>query len=218
MKKEVFSKILSDLNIALNEWTDLYEIDGIILTNGRGIYPDWRHMRFLITDSYDILIRYGSSKPYGARLTNLFNISIDGQDIMLNTADLIPDSIFYPGFRYPQVGDILRYTRGKSLLNESPIISARVCANQTNISLGMPLTLRTKGMLSFYDPLEYTSGTECMHSNPIEGVYMKFTPNELNNVKRYGGYHESIRCKDISEVVLKVVSKRFQKTYSVKEG
>lgn len=216
MKREVFSKILTDLNIKTNEWTDLYEIEGIMLSNGRGIYPDWKHMRFMITDSMDILIRYGLSKPYGARLTGLFNISIDGMDLSLCTSDLLPETIYYSEYRYPHVGDIIRYTRGKTVLNESPIMEVHVASNQTTIALGSPLTLRTKGMLSFYDPLEYTGKTECMHSNPIEGVYMKFSPNELNNTKKYGGYHELIKCKEISEVILKVVSKKFQKTYSVK--
>lgn len=216
MKKEIFCKIIHELNIKYNEWIDLYEIDGIILNNGRGIYPDWKHMRFLITDSHDILIRYGTSTPYGARLTSLFNISIDGQDLSLNTSDLLPETIYYSEYRAPRSGDIIRYMRGKILINESPIMSVSIGANQTCIALGTPISTRTRGLLSFYDPLEYTGGSECMHSNPIEGIYMKFKPNELNNIKKFGGYHELIKCKDISEVVLKVVSKKFQKTYSVK--
>lgn len=216
MKKDNFREILNSLEIHTEEWTDLYEIESIFLNNGRGIYPDWKHLRFLITKDMDILIKYGDSKPYGARLTHLFNISIDGIDITLSTPELLPETMFYSGYRYPRAGDILRYTNGKKVLNEVVITKVNIYANQTYMNISSPLSLREHGNLSFYDPLEYENTSNCIHSNPIEGIYMKFTPNEMKNHKKFGGYHELIKCKEISEIKLKVVSRKFQKIYSIK--
>lgn len=216
MTKEKLNELLDELHIEKNKWLDMYEIEGIILASGRGIYPDWKHIRTLITDNLDLLIRYGNSSPYGARLTFSNSISIDGMTIRLNSADLIQESVFYPGFRYPQVGDIIRLTHGpKTCLGESIITSASIGANCTILELSKPLPTTRSGMLSFYNPIEYDE-TLCMHSNPIEGVYMKFHPNMLQNTKKYGGYHELIKCKEISEIILKVVAKKNQKTYTVK--
>lgn len=216
MTKEKLRDILDNLHIKTNVWTELYEIEGIVLNSGKGIYPNWAHMRFLITDNMEILIRYGSSEPYGARLTYSNNISFDGLSVRLNTADLIQDSVFYPGFRYPIAGDVLRLTKGTtSCLAESIITHVSINSNCTCLELARPIPTNTHGRLSFYNPIEYNEET-CMHSNPVEGVYMKFLPNRLQNTKKYGGFHEIIKCKEIEEITLKVLSKRNQKTYTIK--
>ena len=60
MDKDKFEKLINELEFERNKWLDFSEIDTILLKNGRGIYPDWRHMRFMINDKNEILIKHGS--------------------------------------------------------------------------------------------------------------------------------------------------------------
>jgi len=80
MKKEKYEEIIENLKLPKNTWITLTEFDSIVLSNGVGIYPNWQHMRFLLTDN-EIIIKHGYSEPYGARLAFRFSISTDGMSI-----------------------------------------------------------------------------------------------------------------------------------------
>ena len=65
-------------------------------------------------------------------------------------------------------------------------------------------------MMSYFDAVEYDKVT-CMHSDPIEGVYMKFSENSSKK-----GFQEVIKLKNIDAIILNVCSKRFKKKFSVR--
>ena len=50
MEKEKFEEIINKLHIPRNKFHLLHEIDNIQLTSGKGIYPNWKYLKFLITD------------------------------------------------------------------------------------------------------------------------------------------------------------------------
>ena len=89
----------------------LTEIESIILNDGRGIYPNWVHMRFLITND-SIVIKHGYSEPYGGRFNYRFAISNDAMSLSFPPSNILAPTLFTEPFRQPKVGDIVRSTIG----------------------------------------------------------------------------------------------------------
>lgn len=204
MEKGTYEKILINLKYTRNEWREFDEISSIVLNDGRGIYPNWQYMRFLIKDNGDILIKHGKSEPYGARLIGSFMVSYDGFSISFPKGDIISPTEYYTKFRFPVEGDIIRLS-DKKLLGEFLVSKVSVRMNAIIINLANPLYYKNRGRLSFYDPNSFDSEL-CMHSTAVEGVYMKFKENSGKPDKKYGVYHEIIKYKDIKEISLKVGS------------
>lgn len=213
MKKEKFLEIKENLKIKDGEWTVLNDIDAIILDDGVGIYPNWNHLRFLF-DGDTIFIKHGLSEPYGARLTNTFNLSSNMLTISMPPGDVVIPTSFYNSFRLPKEGDILRSTVGtQKVLSESLVKDCKVFNNSTVIHLVNPVKMTQESHLSFYDPGKFNK-ENCIHSSIVEGIYMKFKENENGRKSKFGAFHETIKGKSIQEIHLKLSTK--QKTYTLK--
>ena len=210
MDKDKFEEVINELEFERNQWLDFSEIDTILLKNGRGIYPDWRHMRFMINNKNEILIKHGSSKPYGARMTSRYNVAVGGTSLQVAAQDFIPSTEYYDKFRMPKPGDIFRMTYAGKEISQAVITEVDGGSNCVIIDLGSPINMQYHGMISYFDPVEYDKET-CMHSDPIEGVYMKFSENSSKK-----GFQEVIKLKNIDAIILNVCSKRFKKKFSVR--
>lgn len=212
MKKENFIEFLKNAKIEKDKWTTLPEVESIVLSSGRGIYPNWKHLRFKVYDDI-IFVQHGDSEPYGARLGNMFSLSGDKTKISFPPSSILAE-VNYP-FRQPVVGDILRVTNGKNnLTSEAMIVNVLKASNCTVYTLSNPINATNDFRLSFYDPTQYEEHS-CMHSSEIEGFYMKFTANQ-GKERKTGIFHELIKVKDISEIKIKLGIKN--KTYTVKDG
>lgn len=213
MTSEKLNEIIEQLKIEKNIWYTLYDVESIKLKNGKGIYPNWKFLRFLFTDK-EILIQHGDSEPYGARLSTKFAISSNRNNITFSYGPLISPVTYHHDFRNPKIGDIIVASDSSGIILSESIISNIIYAsNGTNISLVNPITMKNDILLSFYDPKEFNMPT-CVHGTIVTGVYFKFkeNPNGIK-YKKYGVYHESIKYKDIVSIELKLVSK---KTFTAK--
>ena len=215
MKNENFEEIISQLKLEKNKWLLFSDIDSIILKDGTGRYPNWRHLRFLIDDKNEIYIQHGKSEMYGARLSTLYSLSYDNSSISYNSgAIVLPDEI-NGRFRQPASGDIIRVGYGKNPCIYETLISSIVHGyNGCIIKLVAPIPKMNDDeyRFSFYDPKIYDSKS-CIHGTEEEGIYMKFIPNSGKTHKIYGVFHEKINIKEISEINLKL---KTDKTYSLK--
>lgn len=211
MTYERFNEILENLKLEKFKWLDLTgEIESLVLKNNIGIYPNWKHHRFLITDK-SILVKHGDSVPYGARLSNIFTISADFTGITFPGKLIVPTP-FYNDFRIPKRGDILCASYDKDTVYSCVIVEEVINAmNGTFIKLSQPLKIGKEFHLSFYDPLEYLPDI-CMHGEYYEGIYMKFLERPGKKSK-YGVFHETIKIKNIQEINLKLSAKL--KTYKL---
>ena len=214
MTKERFEEIITNLKLEKNKWITLGEIESIIFSDGTGIYPNWKHIRFLITDGNEILVRHGDSEPYGARLNYIFSLSTDGCSLSFPPGNVVAQSEYYSNFRIPKSGDIIRSTIGtEKCLSESIVSSVLNAGNMCLISTINPIVMNKESRLSFYDPSEYDADI-CMHSTESEGIYMKFHPNcNGKKDKKFGIYHDIIKIKNIAEINLKLFVKL--KTYKL---
>ena len=210
MTKEKYEEIIKNLNLEKNKWQTLTEIESIVLNDGIGIYPNWVHMRFLLTDN-EILIKHGSSVPYGSRLSCRFAISPNNMSLSFPPESVIVNSEFAVPFRKPKPGDILRATKGEKVLCECLVSKVMNVMNGFYIDLSNPLRFSNDARLSFYDPGMY-SENDCIHGTEIEGIYLKFTENH-GKEKKFGIQHESIKIKEIKEINLKLL--RHNKTYKI---
>ena len=214
MKNENFEEIVNQLKLEKNKWISFSDIDSIILNNGRGVYPNWRHLRFLINDRNEIYIQHGKSEMYGARLSTLYSIAYDNSSISYSGgAIVLPD--INGNFRAPESGDIIRVGYRKAPCFYETVISSVVYGyNGCIIKLIMPIpkTPDNEFRFSFYDPKIYNE-KDCIHGTEEEGIYMKFIPNSGKTNKLYGIFHEKINIKEISEINLKL---KTNKTYSLK--
>lgn len=211
MKKEQFSEIIQNLKYEENEWLTLSEIDSIVLNDGRGIYPNWKHMRFKVFQDH-ILIQHGDSVPYGGRLGTMFNVSNDRLQISFPPGSILVPTDYYSEYRNPKAGDILRLTNGHDVFSESLVQEVLPMANAFIIKLVNPIKLAKEFRVSFYDPSEYEPKL-CMHSSEVEGLYMKFQVNN-GKEKKQGIFHEIIKVKEIAEIKLKLSVKN--KTYTIR--
>lgn len=211
MKKEKYEEILNNLELPKEKWLTLTEFSSIILNNGIGIYPNWLHMRFLLLDN-EIIIKYGESQPYGARLGNRFLISNDLLSIQFPPESIIAPSVYYSTFRAPKSGDIIRSTIGtEKVISESVVENSYNGSNTFLIEVSSPIKLPKEARLSFYDPKEYNIGT-CIHGTEAEGIFMKFKENNGKS-KKYGIQHQIIKIKEIQEINLKLSIRN--KTYKI---
>ena len=211
MKRDNYEDFLNQLDYKKNIWYTLNDIDSFILTNGIGIYPNWCHTRFLFKDN-DILVQHGYSKPYGARLTSTYAIGNDRLTVQFPPGKIIIPTDYYSDFRMPKSGDILVSSAGKNrILSESLIRDIIISRNVITIYLSNPVITNQESRFSFYDPTEFNH--ECNHGNIVEGIYMKFYNNPGRVDRKLGTFHEIIRVKDISEVILCLSSK---KTYNIR--
>lgn len=212
MKKERFEEILFNLKIEREKWLTLTEIESIVLDNGRGIYPDWIHIRFLITKNNEIIIKYGNSEPYGCRLASRYSISYNNMSLSFPPENVIANSSYCKEFRLPKKGDIIRSTVGCfKILSESVISGVQAAGNTFYIDLLNPIKYNSESHLSFYDPKEYEL-ENCIHGNEVEGIYTKFQENNGKN-KKFGIQHEIIKIKNIKEINLKLL--KHNKTYKL---
>ena len=212
MKKEVFENFLANAKIEKNKWTSLPEIDSIVLDDGRGIYSNWMHLRFYITDN-EIFIVHGLSEPYGARLSTRFKYSYNFMEVSFDPSNVVLKSSYYGNFRYPKAGDFLVSSDGTgNVLSTSMITETDMFINSFSIKVSNPIKDTPTSKLNFYDPNEYNANL-CIHGNIEEGIYMKFKENNGKHKKDFGKYHEVIKVKNIAEINLKLAVAN--KTYKV---
>ena len=208
MKNERFKEIINSLKIETNKWLDFSEISSILLKNGRGIYPNWLYERFLIDSSMsNIFIKHGKSTPYGARLSMAFSFPYDMSAILYQPGIIVPKTQYYPEFRNPRKGDVIRATTDNIVISESIVDEVIYMGNSIRINLIRPLSelinYRKDFLLSFFDPGEY-SKENCVHSTIVEGIYMKFDENKGNRKKSFGVFEEVIKIKNIEEISFKL--------------
>lgn len=213
MKNEKFKEIVEKLNLEREQWIKLSEISSIILSDGRGVYPNWCYMRFLISDKDELFIRYGESTPYGARLNTHFSRNYDNSAFLF-PVNPVPNTQYYENYRLPTTNDILRASDNGELIDEVGIREVQHAYNGLMITPLRPLRLVERFALSFYDPFQY-DGKSCMHSDEIDGIYMKFKENPGRLHKKYGVYQEIIRPKEISSINLKLGLYNIFKTYKL---
>jgi hypothetical protein len=221
MEKEKFEEIVSKLNYEREKWLMLHEIDSIILSSGRGLYPSWKNTRYLITKDNKILVKHGKVEPYGARMSGLIFMSGDFMSMTFNLSSqgiLIESSSFYNGsFRQPKMGDVVRASENLiTVYGQSHIKAVRYTLNSVVIDLWEPLNVPKSGKLSFYDPTVYSSDVDnCIHATIYEGIYMHFISNESKKKSKYGLFHEEVKIKDIKEINLTVGKEFYNKTYKL---
>jgi len=220
MEKEKFEEIVLKLKLERNKWLLFHELESIILSNGKGFYPDWKYLRFLISDDNKIFVRHGKIKPYGARLGSPLSVAGDYSYITFPRTDRgvpIENSSFYDEwFRQPQFGDVLRVTENlKTVYGESIITGVKGTFNSVIVELATPLKFPRTGKLSFYDPSFLSDRDNCIHSTIHEGIYMYFSSNPVKKMGKFGETHEVIKIKDIKEINLKVGKEYFNKTFKL---
>jgi len=222
MEKENFQAIVTKLKYPKNEWLFFHEIESIILNSGRGIYPNWKYQKFLIKENYDIIVRYGKVKPYGARLNGFLYMSGDHTTVNFAIGEKgiqIENSSFYGEFfRQPKAGDVLRISDGiNKILGESIIKEIRYQINSVSLVLWNPIGLFKNGKYSFFDNSVLNSdSTNCIHGTISEGIYQHFIPNDSKSKdKRFGIFHEEIKFKSIKEINLIVGKEYFDKTFKL---
>ena len=209
MKKEKLEEILSKLKIEKNKWSNLKEINSIILKNGRTISSDWEHTKFLINEKLEICLKHGTSKAYGARLPSNFLVSSNRKEISFSNLK-IESTKFYKTFRFPSFGDTINLSKEKgSFISSALVEKTQEFFNKTVIFLFNPLT-HYEGNLSYFETKELTNYIDCMHSEEEQGIYMKFTPNEGKKDLKHGIIHEKIKIKDISFIDLKIGTPYFE--------
>lgn len=212
MKKERFEEIIANLKLEKKKWMTLTEIESIILNDGRGIYPNWVHMRFLLTDD-SIIIKHGESEPYGSRFNYRFAISNDACGLSFPPGAVLIGNPYIENFRLPKAGDIIRSTIGvDKVLSESLISRVYNASNSFTIDVVNPIRLTGDAHLSFYDPQMYNKN-ECIHGTEVEGIYTRFSENKGKN-KKFGVQHEVINIRNIKEINLKL--SKAHKTYKLK--
>jgi hypothetical protein len=219
VEKEKFSEIVSKLGYEREKWLTFQEIDSIVTSSGRGFYPSWKFLKFMITKDDKILVRHGLSKPYGARLSGLNMVSGDMRSLYFisNSKGVqIESSPFYNEFRQPRVGDSIRATEGLSVCHgESMIVDVIGTMNSVILALSEPINMPRGSRLSFYDTAVYSDRENCVHSSMNEGIYMHFSANRSKKRHRGQEFHEEIRVRDIVEVNLSVGREYYSKTYKI---
>jgi hypothetical protein len=222
MLKEKFEEIVSKLKYERNKWHIFHEIEGIVLNSGRGIYPNWKHTRFLISNDGKLYINYGDVKPYGARLSGLLYASGDYTALTFTMTDKgipIENSNYYgEWFRQPKVGDYIRVTEGlNKVVGESMIRDIKPSLNSIIVDMWLPIKGSNKSRISFYDPKMLNDNRDrAVHGTMEEGIYVIFEPYTFGyKTKQFGNYHEEIKIKDIREINLRVGSDYYNKTYKL---
>jgi hypothetical protein len=220
MEREKFDEISGKLKYEREKWLLFHEIDNIILKSGKGFYPDWKYLRFLITKDSKILVRHGVSKPYGARISGLTMVSNDYTSLYFTKTDKgipIENSSFYnEWFRQPKAGDMVRVSENLTRsYGESMIKDVTYTFNSVIVNMWMPIVFPSTGKISFYDPGILKDTENCIHSTIHEGIYMHFEPNQSKSKSKFGLHHEVINIKDIKEINLKVGKEYFNKTYKL---
>lgn len=219
MEKEKFEEIITKLKYEKNKWITLHEIDSILLSNGRGLYPNWKYLKFLIADG-KMFIKHGKVEAYGARLSTPNSVAGDYSYITFPRSKeglrIQPSQFYGEGFRQPKFGDMLRITEGmEKVYGERIITEVAITMNAAIVKLSTPIRFPNTGRISFYDPTILNDAENCIHSTMDEGIYMHFIPNEGRVHKEFGSYHEVIRIKNIKEINLKVGKEYFNKTYKL---
>lgn len=209
MDKLKFEEIIHKLELKKEEWMDLDEIESIVLKDGRGIYPNWKYLRFLIKPDLTMLIQHGKCEPYGDRLASEFIVSYDRKTFSFKRDNVLSELSGFKPFRLPIIGDFICSTDGDKLISEAVIVNVVNSSNMFIIDTSMPLK---PGRLSFYSATN-RSWLD-MHSTHIEGKYMKFCHNDGKTDKKYGFYNEVIKFKEIKEINLKIGSKKY-KTFKI---
>jgi hypothetical protein len=220
MEKEKFREIVSKLGYERDKWLTLQEIDSIELKSGKGYYPNWKFLKFLVTQDDRVLVRHGKSEPYGARVSGLSMASSDFMMLYFKPSSTggiqIEQSPIYGDFRQPRVGDAIRVTEGLTVCHgESVIMEVKPTFNALILVLSHPLSMPKSARLSFYDTSVHVDRENCVHSTMSEGIYMHFVPNKSKRKHRGKEYHEEIRFRDISEINLAVGKEYFNKTYKL---
>jgi hypothetical protein len=220
MEKLKFEEIISKLGYQKNKWLFFHEIDSILLNSGKGFYPNWKYLKFLIDSNNKIYIRHGHVKPYGARLNGLISISGDYTMLTFSKTERgipIESSSFYnEWFRQPKAGDIIRITENLTISHGESIIKDIIPSmNSVIIRIWSPINFPKNSKLSFYDPSVLNDIDNCIHSSIYEGIYMHFEPNETKKKNKFGIFHDEIKIKDIKEINLKIGKEYFNKTYKL---
>jgi hypothetical protein len=222
MEKSNFEEIITKLNYPKNKWLFFHEIESLFLKSGKGIYPNWKHLKFLVKDDNNILVKHGRVKPYGARLSGLIYVSGDFTSMTFTTTERgipIENSSFYGEvFRQPKPGDIIRTSEGvTNIIGESHIKAIKPQLNSIIVDLWSPIKINKNSRISFFDPnISAAKSDDCIHGTISEGIFMLFIPNEIKSPnKKYGIFHEEIKWKDIKEINLTVGKEYFDKTYKL---
>jgi hypothetical protein len=219
MEKGKFREILAGLSLQREKWLTLHEVESIVLKSGRGVYPSWKFLRFMVTHDDRIIVRHGKSVPYGARISGLSMISGDMKSLYFSPSKdgvQIESSPLYGEFRQPRVGDTVRVTEGLGVSHGEALIVDRTAAiNAVILTIAQPLHIPRTGKLSFYDTSVYSDSENCVHSSVNEGVYMHFQPNQSKRKYRGHWYHEEIRPSDVQEIRLSVGGEYYSKNYKI---
>lgn len=220
MEKEKFREIFSKLGHEREKWLTLQEIDSVITSSGKGYYPNWKFLKFMLTNDDRILVRHGKSEPYGARISGLSMVSSDTTMLYFKPSERglvqIESSPMYGDFRQPRVGDTIRVTEGLSVCHgESIVMEVKPTFNAVILVLSHPLSIPRSARLSFFDTEVYSDRGNCVHSSMSEGIYMHFVPNRSKKKFRGQEFHEEIKARDILEINLSVGKEYFNKTYKL---
>ena len=218
-KKNEENKILNafqQLNIPKNEWIICQEISSIIFKDGKGIYPDWKHLRLLFDEYGRIFIKYGESIPYGARLPLNANFHPGYDFVSFFGSFCVPETEYYKEFRLPKSGDMIRIADASGrVFGESMIEAVNIFSNQTIIKFSNQIMSTPMPLFSFYDPFERKP--ESMHGTLIPGIFMNFVPNKGKlKTKSFGSFHEVRKVKDIVEINLNLAYNN--KIYKIRNG
>jgi len=166
----------------------------------------------MITKKDEILVQYGNSYPYGARMPLNYNLDASG-NIVFNVFNRIENTSYYENFRLPHMGDTIRFSNNGKILDEVPLINVKKYMNGTYLTLLKPIAYKNVS-ISFFDTTEYTNDELCMHGDIIEGIYMKFVPNETKHLRKII-YHDIIKIKNIKSIRLHIGNCVFNKVYDL---
>lgn len=193
-----FKDIITKLGLDFDKWTCLEDIDSIEFNDGTAIYPDFSHLRFRITNKYEIDIKFGKSEPFGG-IISPYSISYDNTTIRL-TPQAITPTRYFDKVSLPKQLDIVRVSYNRIVLSESIIVDVQYAMNGIFIKLNKPLEINNTqpGILSYYDRSKCKSDSSI--GNIEDGVYLNFIPNDIAKKR---DYHLKIKAKDIKKIVLK---------------
>ena len=194
MKNEDWVQVLEAFNIEKNKWVSLSEINRILLKDGRGIYPNYLYLKFLVTDKNEILIQHGSPIRFGSQLPSPSSVNHEKKNFTFDP------NLLSSNFRKPVQGDILVACSRNGSYIQAYIDNAINSFNGLFIQTVTALRSEYGTIFSFYNPLQVKDNS---YFNFKTGEFFNFLPNEKGKKSPFGIYQEKIKISDIENITLK---------------